>query len=136
MERARPQVARGAALALALVLAAAPAAAGQVSPEDVAAAEAAEAEAAARLSQARLDLAEAAGLRDRLEATIASLASREATAEQSAVAEEINRNIVNINQIAQQTSDYAKATSDLNLQVVDQVGGQKRLVEQFLNRRG
>ena len=55
-----------------------------------------------------------------------------AAEEQSAVAEEINRNVVKISELARDTSNTANQASKISQQLNDEAARQKKLVSQFL----
>lgn len=58
-----------------------------------------------------------------------------AAEEQSAVAEEINRNIVNISQVAEETASGAQQSTQSTMQLVAVIADMEKLIRQFNERR-
>ena len=54
-----------------------------------------------------------------------------ATEEQSAVAEEVNRKVITIAQLTEQTAEQAEHTAELSNRLLDTARGQFSLVERF-----
>ena len=54
-----------------------------------------------------------------------------ATEEQSAVAEEVNRKVITIAQLTEQTAEQAERTSELSNNLLNTARGQFSLVERF-----